>query len=223
MDYLAQPPPAAPPSDAVPHGDGGSDTSDAGYITSDDVLEEERGGAPHGAGGHGRDAGGGSGGGGGGSSQKQRSFSRAEDDGDGGPSAGQAVAVAALATDYGAWLKRLAVRLRRATPAGERFVRLRCIGPAVTGDQVRRTCIQKYWVGAAFLGGSEILWCLPVRCRSLCVGRSRYGELGISARCSYSWCSWVHNANHAVFYSRRRSRTSSLETRTVGTQGIVLA
>lgn len=148
MDYLAQPPPAAPPSDAAPHGDGGSDTSDAGYITSDDVLEEERGGAQHG---------------GSGSSQKQRSFSRPEDGGDGGPSAGQAVAVAALATDYGAWLKRLAVRLRRATPAGERFVRLRCIGPAVTGDQVRRACIQS--AGSEHVSsGTEILY--PTLCGS---------------------------------------------------------
>lgn len=51
--------------------------------------------------------------------------------------AGEALAVAALATDYGAWLKRLAVKLRRSTPAGENFVRLRRIGPAVTGEQVR--------------------------------------------------------------------------------------
>ena len=50
--------------------------------------------------------------------------------------AGEAVAVAALATDYGQWLKRLAVKLRRATPAGQRLVRLRSIGPAVTGEQV---------------------------------------------------------------------------------------
>lgn len=56
--------------------------------------------------------------------------------------AGEAVAGAALAADYGAWLKRLAVRLRRATPAGDRFVRLRRIGPTVTGEQVREkyTC-----------------------------------------------------------------------------------
>ena len=133
MDYLAQPPPPAPlpPSDAAPHGDGGSDTSDAGYITSDDILEEDRGGggggAQQGADGHGHD--------GTAAAGNRRSFSGAKD-ADGGPSAGQAVAVAALATDYGAWLKRLAVRLRRATPAGERFVRLRCIGPAVTGEQV---------------------------------------------------------------------------------------
>lgn len=54
-----------------------------------------------------------------------------------GPSAaGEAVAVAALTADYGAWLKRLAVRLRRAIPAGERFVRLRRIAPAVTGEEV---------------------------------------------------------------------------------------
>lgn len=52
-------------------------------------------------------------------------------------SLGHAMAGAALATDYGAWLKRLAVKLRRATPAGERFVRLRRIGPAVTGEEVR--------------------------------------------------------------------------------------
>lgn len=50
--------------------------------------------------------------------------------------AGEAVAGAALAAEYGLWLKRLAVRLRRSTPAGERFVRLRRIGPAVTGEQV---------------------------------------------------------------------------------------
>lgn len=129
MEYLAQPPPAALPSDAGPHVDGGSDTSDAGYITSDDILEEERG-AQQGASGHGYDGTAAAG-----SSGNHRSFSGAKDV-DGGPSAGQAVAVAALATDYGAWLKRLAVRLRRATPAGERFVRLRCIGPAVTGEQV---------------------------------------------------------------------------------------
>eukprot|EP00752_Nemacystus_decipiens_P011084 g9848.t1 len=133
MDYLAQPPPPAalPPADAVPHGDGGSDTSDAGYITSDDILDEDRGGAQQGASGHGHDGATAAGG----PPKNHRSFSGAED-ADGGASAGQAVAVAALATDYGAWLKRLAVRLRRATPAGERFVRLRCIGPAVTGEQV---------------------------------------------------------------------------------------
>lgn len=56
--------------------------------------------------------------------------------------AGEAMAVAALATDYGTWLKRLAVKLRRSTPAGERFVRLRRIGPAVTGEQVR-DCAQR--------------------------------------------------------------------------------
>lgn len=134
MDYLAQPPPAALPPDAAPHGDGGSDTSDAGYITSDDILEEERG-AQQGAGGHGHGHGY-DGATAAGASGSHRSFSGAGKDADGGPSAGQAVAVAALATDYGAWLKRLAVRLRRATPAGERFVRLRCIGPAVTGEQV---------------------------------------------------------------------------------------
>lgn len=57
--------------------------------------------------------------------------------GTGEPSpAGEAVAGAALASDYGAWLKRLAVRLRRGAPAGDRFVRLRCISPVVTGDEV---------------------------------------------------------------------------------------
>lgn len=57
--------------------------------------------------------------------------------GTGEPSpAGEAVAGAALASDYGAWLKRLAVRLRRGAPAGDRFVRLRRISPVVTGDEV---------------------------------------------------------------------------------------
>lgn len=50
---------------------------------------------------------------------------------------GEAVAVAALASDYGTWLRRLAVRLRRATPPGDRFVRLRRISPAITGEEVR--------------------------------------------------------------------------------------
>lgn len=57
--------------------------------------------------------------------------------GTGEPSpAGEVVAGAALASDYGAWLKRLAVRMRRGAPAGDRFVRLRCISPVVTGDEV---------------------------------------------------------------------------------------
>lgn len=51
-------------------------------------------------------------------------------------STGEAVAVAALASEYGSWLKRLAVRLRRAVPAGSHSVRLRRVSPAVTGDQV---------------------------------------------------------------------------------------
>lgn len=58
--------------------------------------------------------------------------------GDDPKAAGEAVAGAALAADYGVWLKRLAVRLRRSTPAGGRFVRLRRIGPSVTGEQVGR-------------------------------------------------------------------------------------
>lgn len=129
MDYLAQPPPAASSLDASLHGrDVGSDTgSEDGYLTSQD-LDEERA-AQQGTRGHNR------GGGSVGSARQRRPFSAGKDIG-AGPSAGQAVAVAALATDYGAWLKRLAVRLRRATPAGERFVRLRSVGPAVTGEQV---------------------------------------------------------------------------------------
>lgn len=152
MDYLAQPPPASLLPDAVPHGDGGSDTSDAGYITSDDILEEDRG-AQQEAGGHGHGHDGATASGG--ASGNHRPFSGAKD-ADGGPSAGQAVAVAALATDYGAWLKRLAVRLRRATPAGERFVRLRCIGPAVTGEQVR-------WIGLGRVSVSEVFLSWAIR------------------------------------------------------------
>ncbi|CAM9634960.1 unnamed protein product, partial [Choristocarpus tenellus] len=56
----------------------------------------------------------------------------------GGGGSVEAVAAAALATDYTAWLTRLAVRLRRAVPAGECFVRLRCIDRAITGEQVVR-------------------------------------------------------------------------------------
>lgn len=129
MDYLAKPPPAASSLDASLHGgDVGSDnSSNDAYLISQD-LDEERA-AQQGASGHDRDDGSV------GSARQRRPFSAGKDAG-AGPSAGQAVAVAALATDYGAWLKRLAVRLRRATPAGERFVRLRSIGPAVTGEQV---------------------------------------------------------------------------------------
>lgn len=137
MDYLAQPPPAARPADDFSEdsrlrdysvqGNGGSENgSDSGYSTADDLLEEETGSRQ---GMEGR------------KNPSRKPFApdaaAASGGGGGGPSAaGEAVAVAALASDYGSWLKRLAVRLRRSTPAGERFVRLRCISPAVTGAQV---------------------------------------------------------------------------------------
>ncbi|CAM9483306.1 unnamed protein product [Scytosiphon promiscuus] len=133
MDYLAQPPPAAPPAEGFSEdglrdysvqGNGGSENgSDSGYSTADDLLEEETG-SRQGTEAQRKNA-----------SRRRKTF--APDAAGGGPSAaGEAVAVAALASDYGSWLKRLAVRLRRSTPAGERFVRLRCISPAVTGAQV---------------------------------------------------------------------------------------
>lgn len=129
MDFLAQPPHAAAGKpeatlaacDSANGGDGDRaswDGSDGGSLT--DESEDEQ--AP-GAGRGGR---------------SKRSFVAGKAGTGADPSpAGEAVAVAALATDYGAWLKRLAVRLRRSTPAGECFVRLRCIGPAVTGEQAR--------------------------------------------------------------------------------------
>lgn len=130
MDFLARPPPAAPAaslSDAVLAS--AKDTqSDALYPDAyrqswgsdggSDDSEDDRVPPPRVKG----YAGG-----------SRRSFASGET---GVSAAGEAVAVAALASDYGAWLKRLAVRLRRATPAGGRFVRLRRIGPAVTGEQV---------------------------------------------------------------------------------------
>lgn len=130
MDYLAQPAPASLPADDVSANggggvDAGSDHGSDGYFTSDDLLlnEDDERGSRHTAASS--------------SSYHRRPFSSGKADGGSGPSAaGQAVAGAALASDYGTWLKRLAVRLRRATPAGERFVRLRCISPAVTGEQV---------------------------------------------------------------------------------------
>ncbi|CBN77240.1 hypothetical protein Esi_0038_0149 [Ectocarpus siliculosus] len=132
MDYLAQPAPASLPADDLSANGGGgaeagSDHGSDGYFTSDDLLvndDDERG-SRHTTAST--------------SSHHRRPFSSGKADGGSGPSAaGQAVAGAALASDYGTWLKRLAVRLRRATPAGEQFVRLRCISPAVTGEQVVR-------------------------------------------------------------------------------------
>ncbi|CAM9218126.1 unnamed protein product, partial [Discosporangium mesarthrocarpum] len=52
-----------------------------------------------------------------------------------GAGTGARVGVAAGA-DHDAWLARMAVRLRRAVPEGERFVRLHHVDRAVTGEQV---------------------------------------------------------------------------------------
>lgn len=138
MDFLAQPPPAPRASpDAMPatnekdarnesvHGsaDRQSWQGSDGDSVSDD-SEDERG--------RGRGRGAEHGDGAGGSFVAGKGADAVDPS-----SAGEAVAVAALATDYGQWLKRLAVKLRRATPAGQRHVRLRVIGPAVTGEQVR--------------------------------------------------------------------------------------
>lgn len=149
MDYLAQPAPASLPADDLSaNGNGGgadtgSDHGSDGYFTSDDLLlndDDDRGSRHTTASSS--------------SHHRRRPFSSGKADGGGGGSgpsaAGQAVAGAALASDYGTWLKRLAVRLRRATPAGERFVRLRCIGPAVTGEQVCAYCVP---AGFGFVSG----------------------------------------------------------------------
>lgn len=152
MDYLAQPPSAAPPAvedfsedgrrDYSVQGNGGSDNgSDSGYSTADDLLEEETR-SRQGMEGQQRNA------------ERRRQPFASDVAGGGGPSAaGEAVAGAALASDYGSWLKRLAVRLRRSTPAGERFVRLRCISPAVTGAQVTGVGGSGWtWAGGVGLG-----------------------------------------------------------------------
>lgn len=152
VDFLAQPPPEAPaPTEATTESFAnadaenwqGSDDSSCEDYSEDELVAPPRAGggfptttaaAPsrysrsgqrHFAAGN-NDVGPGGGG----------SFAPKDDD---PKAAGEAVAGAALAADYGAWLKRLAVRLRRATPAGDRFVRLRRIGPTVTGEQVRES------------------------------------------------------------------------------------
>ncbi|CAN0236426.1 unnamed protein product, partial [Laminaria digitata] len=142
MDFLAQPPPAAArvSPDAMLDASENSARNESAHGSADrqswdgsDGDDSAGGGAGEG---RGREGGGGGGGGhgegGGGGGRSFATAGKAADD----SSAGEAVAVAALATDYGRWLKRLAVKLRRATPPGQRLVRLRSVGPAVTGEQV---------------------------------------------------------------------------------------